>query len=99
MPDSPNITINQPQNPDHDLLLTFKAEVATKLDRVISDVKDLKDNVAARVSDLEQEKASQRDVAAIQKAVGQLQRLVYIGLGVVLALQFSLMLYVTFIRP
>ena len=50
-----------PHSPDHDLLLTFKAEVTTKLDRVISDVKDLKDDLASRVSGLETEKLSKED--------------------------------------
>lgn len=54
----PNISITnaQPQSGDHDLLLTLKAEVTTKLDRVISDVKDLKDDTVARIGALEQEK-------------------------------------------
>jgi len=37
---------------DHDLLI----QIATKLDRAIQDIKELKDNVAARVSALENEK-------------------------------------------
>lgn len=44
------------QTNDHDLLIAMKAEFSTKLDRVILDVKDLKDNTAKRVHDLEEEK-------------------------------------------
>jgi hypothetical protein len=57
MPDAPTVQINNPPpNNDHDLLLTIKAEMGTKLDRVIADVKDLKDDLASRVSELEGEK-------------------------------------------
>jgi hypothetical protein len=49
---------NQPHAPDHDLLITFKAEVSTKLDRVIMDVKDLKDDLIGRVKAVEDEKLS-----------------------------------------
>jgi hypothetical protein len=63
MSDQPTVQINNPpaHSNDHDLLLTLKAEVTTKLDRVIADVKDLKDDIASRVSDLENEKLSKEE--------------------------------------
>jgi hypothetical protein len=106
----PNIHIETGNSSDHDLLLTLKAELGTKLDRVIVDVKELKDNVAARVTDLEQEKVSKEDfddlrnaIAKYQddtdKTISSLQRLVYTGLGIVLAIQFALLIYVTYYHP
>jgi hypothetical protein len=58
MPETPTTQINftPAQSNDRDLLLTIKAEMGTKLDRVISDVKDLKDDLTSRVSDLENQK-------------------------------------------
>ena len=87
-------------NDDHDLLLTFKAEVSTKLDRVISDVKELKDNVAARVSALEEEKTNKKDfdqyTENTDKKIDVLSRLVYIGLGIVIALNFAILAYINY---
>ena len=110
MPDQPNIHIETGNSSDHDILLTLKAELGTKLDRVIVDVKELKDNFAARVTDLEQEKVSKEDfdefkeaIAKYQDDIGKtlfpLQRLVYIGFGIVLAIQFALLIYVTYYHP
>jgi hypothetical protein len=45
------------QQLDHDLLI----QINTKLERVITDVKELKDNVADRVSALEMEKFNKAD--------------------------------------
>jgi hypothetical protein len=106
----PNIHIETGNSSDHDLLLTLKAELGTKLDRVIVDVKELKDNVAARVTDLEQEKVSKNDfedfkAAALRDqdstadALASLQRLVYIGLGIVIALEFAITVYITYFHP
>lgn len=109
----PTISIqNTPngQSGDHDLLLTLKAELGTKLDRVILDVKELKDNVAARVTDLEQEKMSKEEFDDFKEATmkrqdatdevisGQ-QKLVYTGLGIVIALDFAIYVYVTYFHP
>ena len=80
---------------DHDILIALKAEVTTKLDRVILDVKELKDNVAARVTVLE-EKASKADLDDTNNDVKTLSRLVYIGLGIVLTLQVALIAWVTY---
>ena len=106
MPDpQPTIQINNPpasQSPDHDLLLTFKAEVSTKLDRVISDVKDLKNDSLSRVATLEEEKASEKDfIDYCEKndaRYDQLSKLVYIGLGIVIALDFAVIAYLTYFR-
>lgn len=81
---------------DHDILIALKAEVTTKLDRVILDVKELKDNVAARVTVLEEEKASKADLDDTNNDVKTLSRLVYIGLGIVLTLQVALIAWVTY---
>lgn len=99
---TPTTQINFPpaQSNDHDLLLTLKAELGTKLDRVIVDVKELKDNVAARVTDLEQEKVSKDEFDDFKTDAGEsidsLKKLVYIGLGIVVTLQFAIILYATF---
>jgi hypothetical protein len=39
----------------------MKAEFGAKLDRALADIKELKDNVAARVTDLENEKLNKDD--------------------------------------
>jgi uncharacterized protein YwgA len=83
---------------DHDILVSFKAEVGAKLDRVISDVKELKDNVAARVTALEEEKVNRKDFDELSDSVTQLQKLVYIGLGIVLTLEFAISIYVAFFK-
>lgn len=49
---------------DHDLLI----QINTKLERVITDVKELKDNVAARVAALEQEKINKEEVKNLNDA-------------------------------
>jgi|GEM_PF-2928566 len=54
-PNGRRISDQQIQN-DHDLLTTFRAEVNTKLERVITDVANLADTVTQRVSALEAEK-------------------------------------------
>ena len=48
---------------DHDILLTFRAETSTQLKQLVADVKEVKDNIAARVTDLENEKVSKKDFA------------------------------------
>ncbi len=48
---------------DHDLLI----QIATKLDRAIQDIKELKDNTTARVSALEDEKANKIDLSSHEK--------------------------------
>lgn len=50
---------------DHDLLIAMKAEFSTKLDRVIQDVKDLNNNTAKRVHDLEEEKLDKEEANRI----------------------------------
>ena len=88
--------MNDKNQSDHDILIALKAEVTTKLDRVILDVKELKDNVAARVTVLEEEKASKADLDDTNNDVKTLSRLVYIGLGIVLTLQVALIAWVTY---
>ena len=81
MSEQPTTVINnQPaaHSADHDLLLTFKAEVSTKLDRVITDVKDLKDDLVARVTDVEREKLNKAEFDTysqqVEKGKAQAQR-------------------------
>ena len=94
-------------NEDHDLLLTFKAEVSTKLDRVISDVKELKDNVAARVSALEEEKLNQKEFQSVradaeklhsdhEKRLRRLERWGFISIGALGLIEIVLNLYANF---
>jgi hypothetical protein len=95
--------MNDPDQSDHDILITFKAEVSAKLDRVISDVKDLKDNVASRVSALEEEKVNESEFVEYRERnddrYDRLAKLVYIGLGIVLTLEFAITVYVTYFHP
>jgi hypothetical protein len=79
-------------NEDHDLLI----QIATKLDRAILDIKELKDNTTARVTDLEEGKTDKTDFEMAAKKIDSLQRLVYIGLGIVLTLNVALIAYVTY---
>jgi phage-related minor tail protein len=59
--------MNENQN-DHDLLI----QIATKLDRAISDIKELKDNAAARIDALEQEKLNQKEFEGVRAAADKL---------------------------
>ena len=77
---------------DHDLLI----EVNTKLERVIQDINDLKNNVASRVDDLEKDKLDKEDNLIKElndnqmdheKRLRRLERWGLIGLGVILAVQ------------
>ena len=54
---------------DHDLLI----KIDTKLERVILDVQELKDNVASRVTTLEQEKADRQDAESMAKDIQALK--------------------------
>jgi hypothetical protein len=82
--------MNEQQN-DHDLLISLKAEVTTKLDRVIEDVKELKDNVAKRVTDLENEKVNKTEFDEVrddhEARLRFIERYVWIAIGVVGVLQ------------
>jgi hypothetical protein len=77
---------------DHDLLI----QIATKLDRALVDIKELKDNTTARVTALEEEKVNKTDFDVAAKKIDSLERLVYIGLGIVLTLNVALIAYVTY---
>lgn len=57
---------------DHDLLIAMKAEFSTKLDRVIADVKELKENVADRVSALEIEKMNKEEAERYKEAADKI---------------------------
>jgi hypothetical protein len=46
---------------DHDFLLTFSAEVKTKLNAISDDIKELKDGTSTRIAALENEKLNTRD--------------------------------------
>ena len=79
--------MNETQN-DHDLLI----QIATKLDRAILDIKELKDNTTARVTALEEEKLNQKDFRAAryddqvfradhEKRLRRLERWGFIAIG------------------
>ena len=100
MPDQPTVQINNAQSQDHDLLI----QIATKLDRAILDINELKDNTTQRVTDLEEEKVNQREFTefktsaedALDKQAKKLDR-VYtwglMGLGALGVIEFALQIY------
>lgn len=50
---------------DHDIIIGIKGA----LERVISDIKDLKDGTSKRISDLEDDKADKRDFEELKKEI------------------------------
>lgn len=73
---------------DHDLLIA----IATKLDRAIQDIKELKDNAAARIDALEAEKLNQKEFESVrlssdklhgdhEKRIRRLERWGFIAIG------------------
>jgi N12 class adenine-specific DNA methylase len=103
----PTISIqNTPQaSGDHDLLI----QIATKMDRAISDIKDLKDNTTARVTSLEEEKVNERDfkeyrdandtrMDALSKKLDKVYSWVLLGLGGLGVIEFGLQLYTNYFK-
>ena len=70
-------------SPDHDLLLTFKAEVSTKLDRAIADIADLKNSTTKRVDALENEKADKTTTNDHERRLRFIERYVWGAIGIV----------------
>lgn len=88
-----------PQSPaasDHDLLIRLDQKVESKFEALEDKIDNLSDNLVDRVNDLEGDLKDYRKTN--DSRVASLQRLVYIGLGVVLAIQFVLIIYVTYFR-
>ena len=87
-----------PQSPtsDHDLLIRLDQKVESKFEALEDKIDNLSDNLIDRVNDLEGDLKDYRKTNDTR--VASLQRLVYIGLGVVLAIQFVLIIYVTYFR-
>lgn len=57
------------KNSDHDLLI----KIATQVERLISDVADLKTNTVGRVEKLELEKANECDVEKLKERIQSLE--------------------------
>lgn len=81
---------------DHDLLIRLDEKVDQKFKALEGKIDDLSDNLIDRVNQLE------NDLADYKKSndpkISNLQKLVYIGLGIVLALDFVILMYVTYHR-
>jgi hypothetical protein len=90
----PSIQISNTPTSDHDLLTRLDEKVTQKFDALTEKIDDLKENLIDRVDDLEDDLKDYKQNNDAR--VSMVQRLVYIGLGVILALQFVLIIYVTF---
>jgi hypothetical protein len=88
---------------DHDLLI----QIATKLDRAILDIKELKDNAAARINALEQEKLNKKELEIVhlaadklhfdhQKRLRRLERWGFIAIGALGLIQIVANFYRTY---
>lgn len=62
---------------DHDLLI----QIDTKLERALVDIKELKDGTTARISALENDKASKSEVGRLNVRITWLERIAYAGIG------------------
>lgn len=80
---------------DHDLLV----KIHTQVERVIIDVKEIRDNTTARVENLEREKFDKSEATKVlaeanlvhdnlDTRVKWLERIAYTGLGLLAALEF-----------
>jgi hypothetical protein len=90
----PNIQVNNNPTADHDLLIRLDEKVDNKFKALAVQIDNLSENLVDRVDQLETEFKDYRDNN--DSKVLSLQRLVYIGLGIVLAIQFVLTVYVTY---
>lgn len=59
--------MNQKKSSDHDLLI----ELRTEMQNVRNDIKELKDNTANRIVNLEKDKADRQVVDGLQKTVNE----------------------------
>ena len=87
----------QPTTPDHDLLIRLDEKVENKFNALEAKIDDLSDNLIDRVNELESDLKDYRKANDVR--VSSLQRLVYVGLGILLAIQFVLIIYVTYFHP
>lgn len=71
-------------NKDHDLLI----EIKTKLDRVISDVAEVKTNSINRIESLENNKADKVEFDKIEKRVSWLEKIAYGALAIIGVVEF-----------
>ena len=92
MPEAP--TQQNLTSPDHDLLIRLDEKVDTKFKALEEKIDNLSDNLVDRVNDLEDQLKDYRKTNDTK--VANVQRLVYIGLGIVLSLQFVMIIYVTY---
>ncbi|HKF48320.1 MAG TPA: hypothetical protein VKB38_13240 [Terracidiphilus sp.] len=90
---------------DHDLLI----QIATKLDRAILDIKELKDNTTTRVAALEQEKANQADLEEFKvivdkrfdaqgKKLDKVYSWMLMGLGALGIIEFAIQIYTNYFQ-
>jgi hypothetical protein len=79
---------------DHDILVSFKAEVGTKLDRAIYDIRDLKDNLVSDVAQLKAEKASQKQVDDIERRLTPIERYYWIAVGALAIIDILISYYI-----
>lgn len=69
---------------DHDLLI----QIDTKLGRALADIKDLKDGTNEKIANLENSRAGTKEVSELRKRVMWLERIAYMGMGVLYAIEF-----------
>jgi len=79
-------------------------QIATKMDRAISDIKEIKDNTTARVTALEEEKVNSADFEEFKKAtldmfekqgkkLDRVYSYVLMGLGALGVIEFAIQVY------
>jgi len=68
---------------DHDLLVI----IDTKLERALADIKDLKDGTSSNITNLQNDKADKADINRLWKRVTNLERIAYMGLGLLYAVE------------
>ena len=86
--------LQPPITSDHDLLIRLDEKVDNKFRALEEKIDDLSENLIERVNTLETDLKEYRKTNDTRVSI--LQRLVYIGLGIVLALDFVTIVYVTF---
>ncbi len=75
---------------DHDLMV----KIHTQVERLIVDVKEIKDDVVARLTEVEDTKASSSDLKELSASVEWLKRIAYSGIALLGAAEF----YFSYIR-
>lgn len=79
---------------DHDAIVTLISEVRqiTKaIDGLKIDIRDIKDDLAGRITNLESTKAEKVDQEELMKDIAWLQKTVWGGLGLLAAVEFYFM--------